>query len=211
MAGWVLQLPLLLGLAAVGVRLRRPVDAVRRGLVGVLAAACVFAVLVVVGRALWPVAADLLDVAGSALLAAALTAAVLQRRLPGVEVIVHHAFVYSVLTALIALAYVGVVVAVGGLGEDLPEYGVGVVTAVIALCVLPLRGHLQRLLNRAMYGEARDLGAAVRRLTDTVGDATSLDEVTAGLARATAASLRACFVEVEVDGRRIASWHPGHR
>ncbi len=208
MSSWVLQLPLLLGLAAVGVRLLQPVDEVRRGLVGVLAAASVFALLVVVGRALWPAASDVLDVCGSVLLAAALTSAVLQRRVPGIEVVVHQAFVYSVLTALIALAYIGVVAAGGGLGQDLPSYGVGVVTAVIALCLLPLRRQLQGMLDRAMYGEARDLGAAVRRLADTVGDATSLDEAAAGLARATAASLRATYVEVEVEGRRVSHGAP---
>ena len=78
-------------------------------------------------------------------------------------------------------------------------------TAVIALCLLPLREQLQGMLDRAMYGEARDLGAAVRRLADTVGDATSLDEAAAGLARATAASLRATYVEVEVEGVRPAT------
>ena len=165
-----------------------------------LAAAAVFALLVVLGRALWPTAAGLLDVAGSALLAAALTSAVLRRRLHGVDVVVHHAFVYAVLTGLIGLGYVGVVAAVGALGEELPAYGAGVVTAAIALALLPLRGHLQRLLDRAMYGETHDVGAAIRRLTDSVGTAGSLADVTAGLARAVAASLRAAHVRIEADG-----------
>lgn len=197
---WLLQAPLLLGMLAVAVRLRSR-DADQRGrLIGVLAAAAVFALLVVLGRALWPTAAGLLDVAGSALLAAALTSAVLRRRLHGVDVVVHHAFVYAVLTGLIGLGYVGVVAAVGTLGEELPAYGVGVVTAVIALVLLPLRGHLQRLLSRAMYGETHDVGAAIRRLTDSVGTASSLDDVTAGLARAVAKSLRAAYVRIEADG-----------
>jgi two-component system NarL family sensor kinase len=198
-SAWALQAPLLLGVAAVAARLRGRDTDQRGRLVGVLAAAAVFVLLVVLGRALWPAAADVLDVAGSALLAAALTSAVLRRRLHGVDVVVHHAFVYGVLTGLIGLAYVGVVAAVGDLGADLPDYGVGVVTAAIALALLPVRGVLQRLLDRALYGDTRDVGAAIRRLTDTVGGASSLDEVTAGLARATAASLRAVHVVVEVD------------
>lgn len=114
-----------------------------------------------VGRALWPAAATVLDLVGSALLAAALTSAILRRRLPGVDVVVHHAFVYAVLTALIALGSVAVVVVGGRLGQDLPAYGVGVATGAIALALLPLRGLLQRLLERAMFGEAREPGAAV--------------------------------------------------
>lgn len=206
---WVLQLPLLLGIVALAVRLRRPADDERRRLVDVLAAAAAFIILVVVGRVLWPAAADVLDVVGSALLAAALTAAILRRRVPGVDVVVHHTFVYSVLTALIALGYVGVVAAAGGLGQDLPAYGVGLVTAAIALSLLPLRGLLQRVIDRAMYGEAREPGAAVRRLTETVGDATSLDGVVSGLARATATSLRAAHVEVEVEGVRAVHGRGG--
>ncbi len=207
---WLLQLPLLLGIVAVAVRLRRPADDERRRLVDVLAAAAAFTVLIVVGRALWPAAADVLDVAGSALLAAALTSAILRRRVAGVDGVVQHTFVYAVLTALIALGYVGVVAVAGGLGQDLPAYGVGLVTGAIALSLLPLRGLLQRLLDRAMYGEARQPGAAARRLAQTVGDATSLEGVVDGLARATSTSLRAAQVEVQVEGVRAIHGQGGY-
>jgi two-component system NarL family sensor kinase len=198
--GWLLQLPLLLAVAAIVVRLRRPEQ--RRGLVGVLAAAAVFGVLVVGGRALWPAAADLFDVVGSALLATALTAAVLRKRLHEVDVVIHHAFVYATLTALIAGGYVAVVAVLGAQGADLPPLGLGVVSAVLALCLMPLRARLQRLLDLAMYGDTRRPHAAVRRLAESVGDATTLDVVVNGLARTTAASLRAPWVEVEVEGHR---------
>ena len=101
------------------------------------------------------------------------------------------------LTALIALGYAGTVAVVGSLVSPV---GAGVVTGVVALAVLPLRGLLQRAVEKAMYGEARRPHAAVRRLTDTVGNAMTLDDVAAGLARATAASLRATWSEVTVDG-----------
>jgi signal transduction histidine kinase len=197
---WLLQAPLLLGVAAVAVRLRRPTE--RSRLVGVLAAAVVFGLLVVGGRAVWPAAADVFDVVGSALLAAALTAAVLRKRLHEVDVVIHHAFVYSVLTGLIAVGYVAVLALLGSRGADLPPLGVGVVTAVLALLLMPLRERLQRLLDLAMYGDTRRPHVAVRRLADTVSDATTLEAVLNGLARTTAASLRAAWVEVEVEGHR---------
>jgi two-component system NarL family sensor kinase len=203
---WLLQLPLLLAVAAIVVRLRRPEQ--RRGLVVVLAAAVVFGLLVVGGRALWPAAADLLDVVGSALLATALTAAVLRKRLHEVDVVIHHAFVYAVLTGAIAGGYVAVAAVLGSQGADRPALGVGVVTAVLALCMMPLRDRLQRLLDLAMYGDTRRPHAAVRRLADTVGDATTLDVVVTGLARTIAASLRAPWVEVEVEGLRGAHGAP---
>lgn len=197
---WLLQLPLLLGIAALAVRLRKPAE--RSRLTSVLAAAVVFGLLVVAGRALWPVAADVFDVIGSALLAIALTAAVLRKRLHEVDLVIHHAFVYSVLTGLIAIGYVAVVALLGSRGADLPPLGVGVVTALLALCLMPLRTRLQRLLDLAMHGDSRHPHVAVRRLTDTVSDATTLKAVVDGLARTTAASLRASWVEVEVDGLR---------
>lgn len=195
---WLLQAPLLLGVAAVAVRLRRPTE--RSRLAGVLAAAVVFGLMVVAGRALWPAAADLLDVIGSALLAAALTAAVLRKRLHEVDLVIHHAFVYSALTGLIAGAYVAVVALLGSRSAELPPLGVGVVTAALALLLMPLRERLQRLLDRAMYGDTRRPHVAVRRLADTVSGATTLEAVVDGLARTTAASLRAPWVKVEVEG-----------
>ena len=197
---WLLQAPLLLGVAAVAVRLRRPAE--RSRLAGVLAAAVVFGLLVVAGRALWPSAADLFDIVGSALLATTLTAAVLRKRLHEVDVIVHHAFVYSVLTGLIAGGYVVVVALLGSRSGGLSPLGVGMVTAVLALLLMPLRKRLQRLLDLAMYGDTRRPHVAVRRLAETVSDATTLEAVVNGLARTTAASLRAPWVVVEVEGHR---------
>ena len=203
---WLLQVPLLLGVAAVAVRIRRPAE--RSRVIGVLAAAVVFGLLVVGGRALWPAAADVLDVLGSALLAAALTTAVLRKRIHEVDVAIHHAFVYSVLTGLIAGGYVAVVALLGSRGADLPPLGVGVVTALLALCLMPLRKRLQRLLDLAMYGDTRRPHIAVRRLADSVGEATTLDAVVTGLARTTAASLRAPWVRVDVEGHHAEHGTP---
>jgi two-component system NarL family sensor kinase len=191
---WVLQAPMLLAVVAVVDRLRRSPDGERHRLVSVLMAAVVFVLLVVGGGYLWPVASDVLDVAGSAMLAAAVTAAVLRRRMREVEVVVSHAFVHGVLTVVIALGYVATVAVVGRFGAS--TTGIGLVTGVIALALLPLRGLMQRAVDRVMYGDTRRPHAALRRLTDSVGEATTLDAVMVGLAQATAASLRASWVEV---------------
>ena len=163
---WLLQVPLLAGIAAIGVRLRHPTGDERRRLVSVLAATAVFVLLVVVGRGLWPTAAAVLDVLGSALLALALTSAVLRRRMHDVDVVVGRAFVYAVLTALIALVYLAAVAAAGAVGQELPPLGIGLLTGLAALALLPLRGRLQRALDRALYGAARDPRVAVARLTE---------------------------------------------
>ncbi len=68
---WLLQLPFLAAVAAVVVRLREGEDRAR--LAGVLWAAAGFVAATVAGRALWPGAADVLDVLGATLLGAGLT------------------------------------------------------------------------------------------------------------------------------------------
>ncbi len=68
---WILQAPLLLGVAAVAVRMRRTED--RRRLAFLTLATAVFVLLVVTGHAWWPASTDILDVLGALLFAAALT------------------------------------------------------------------------------------------------------------------------------------------
>ena len=74
---WVLQVPFLLVVAAICVRLRRPGERAR--LAGVLGGAAGFAVLAVAGRLLWPGAADALDVLGAALFGIGLTSTLLHQ------------------------------------------------------------------------------------------------------------------------------------
>lgn len=77
---WVLQLPFLLPVAAIAVRLRRPRDRAR--LAGVLWAAAGFAVLAVLGHVVWDSASDVLDALGAMVLGAGVTATLLRRPEP---------------------------------------------------------------------------------------------------------------------------------
>jgi signal transduction histidine kinase len=196
----VLQLPLLLVPVALAVRLRRAGDDERPGIAGILLAATVFVILVVTGHALWPAVAELLDVLGSILLAAALVSAVLRRRIQEIDVVVHAAFVYALLTALIAGAYVAATSAAASLGSDLPPFGAGVVAAAVALALLPLRGRLQRWVERLLHGDRGDHRAALRRLADSAYEAPSVDEVLTELATTVAISLRVPWAGVAVPG-----------
>ena len=184
----------------------------RRRLVSMLGAVVLFAFsqfLSETAEGYSRVAADGLDVVGAIVLGAGLTAAVLRRRMHEVDVVIHHGLLYGVLTLTIAGVYVGLVAVFGALGQDLPPFGIGLVAGTVALVLLPLRGVLQRLLGRALYGDVRDPRAAVRRLTETVTEATTLDAVVDGLARATRTSLRAAAVTVEVQGRVAQIGTPG--
>jgi DNA-binding CsgD family transcriptional regulator len=80
---WLLQLPLLVAVGAIVVRLRRRAD--RAGLQGVLGGAIGFAVLTAAGHTLLPAAADALDVLGALVLGVGLTATLMHRPVPAVE------------------------------------------------------------------------------------------------------------------------------
>lgn len=202
----VLQVPLLLALFAFAARARRSEPEERARVVGVLLAAGVFTVLVVVGRLLWPAASDVFDVAASALLAAVLTAAVLRRRLQEVAVVVHHAVVLGTLTLLIAGGYVGLSALAGSAGQDLPAFAAGLLAAVVALAVQPLRGRLQRSVDRLLRGDGRDPYVALQRLADRTHDASTVGAVLAELAETVRLSLRVPWARAEsADGRGAES------
>jgi len=196
----LLSAPMLLVVAGFWVRVRRNRDQ-RRPLVDVVLLAAVFVVVSVVGHAAWPGGADVLDVVGAAVLGAGVTAAVLRGRLPGLEVAVHHSVLYAVLTLLVASAYVAVVAVLAASDVSLPPWGQGILTGVIALTVLPVRGWLQAGLDRALYGDRRDPYAAVRRLDDRLSGSTSSADVLDGLATSAAGALRLPWVAVEMRAR----------
>ncbi len=205
-AVWLLQLPLLLAVGAMVSRLRRRREGEREPLVALLLALVTFVVVVLAGRALWEPVADVVDVLASLLLASVLVAAVLRSHLDGVVVVVRHAFVHVALGAVVALAYVVVVGLIVSAGPQVSRFGAGVVAALAALAVLPLRSRLQDSVDRLMHGDRRDPFAAVSRLADSAHRAPSLEAVLARVASSVAASSR--VPEVRVTAFGAAAQHP---
>ncbi len=194
----VLQLPLLLVPVAFWHRWRLAGPDQRPRLASLLVAAVVFVAVVVLGHLGWPAAADLLDVAASVLLITVLVRTALGR--DGVEVVVHRTAVWVALTLLIAGGYVAVTAAAAAAGAQLPPLGAGAVAAVLALALLPVRGALQRLMERLLYGDRDDPLNAVSTLAATAHGAGSGAEVAQEVAAAVARSLRVPWVEVSTAG-----------
>jgi two-component system NarL family sensor kinase len=201
----LLQVPLVLCLVAYVVRLRRAGPDERVRVVGVLLAASTFVLLVVLGHAWWPQAADTLDVVAGGLLAAQLTATVLGRRPHTVAAVVRQTFVHTVLVSVVAGLAVLVATVLRLLGQDLPEFGVAVIAGGTALAVQPLRTRLAELVDRLLYGDLRDPYLALQRLAEQTHAAPSVDAVLTGVAATVAASLRVPWTEVEAGGHRD-SW-----
>lgn len=187
-AAWfLLQLPLLICLAAYVVRLRGATPPERARTVTVLLAASTMVLLVVLGHLWWPPAAEALDVLAAAVLATALTATVLGRRPRTVAALVRESLVLTVLAALVG----GVAALVVRLaGAELSAFGTGALVGALAFAAHPLRVRLQRLVDRLMHGDLADPYLALQRLAERTHHAPSVEEVLEGLAASAAASLR---------------------
>src|SRR5206468_6301728 len=81
--------------------------------------------------------------------------AILKYRLYDIDVVINKTLVYGSLAAFITAVYVAIVVGIGtaiGQGER-PNLGLSILaTAVVALAFQPVKGRVQRLANRLVYG-----------------------------------------------------------
>ena len=202
----LLTLPLLVGLVAVGVRLRRPESVDRAGVVSILVSIAMFVLLVTVPGLVWPDARLWFRLAGAAVLTGAILAAVVRGHFDRIQVVVSHALIYGALTVTVMLAYAFLVAAAARNGYPSPI--AELMTAGVAALLLPARGLLQSWLRRAMYGDRGKPARAMRRLSESLSDADSLDAIAAGLARSLQASLRARWTQTEVDEHAGAAGDP---
>jgi signal transduction histidine kinase len=204
---WLLQLPMLLVPVALAHRVVRAAPDQRPRLVTLMLASAIFAAMLVVGHLLWPATADLLDVLGSVLLVAVVTTTVLGPRRE-IELVVHHAVVFAVLTLTVTGLYVAATALAAAAGADLPPAGAGLLAALAAVALLPVRARLLDLVGRLLYGDRRDPYAALTRLASSTHRVRTAEEAVREVATSVAASLRVPYVRVEVAG---AATELGHR
>lgn len=112
----------------------------------------------------------------------------------------HRAVVFSLLTLAIAGVYVLIVTLGASLGRELPSFGSGIVAAVAAMTVLPLRNRLQDVVGRFLYGDRGQPYEAIQQLAKRTHDASNVETVLCELAATVGASLRVPWVHVEVEG-----------
>lgn len=140
----------------------------------------------------------------------AIGAALLQRRLYDIQLVVSRTLTYVLLSGAVATLYALTVALVGALLQDsdaawLPWAAAGVVAAAF----LPIRDALQRAVNRLTYGQwsqpAEVLAESGRRLADATDVSNLLDT----LVRQLGEGLRLERVEiVDVHGRALARQGP---
>jgi len=91
--------------------------------------------------------------------------AILRYRLYDIDLLINRTLVYGALSACVVGIYVLAVVGLGVLFQARGNLGVSLIaTGVVAVLFQPLRGRLQRGINRLMYGERDDPHAVTSRL-----------------------------------------------
>ncbi|WP_433783087.1 sensor histidine kinase [Actinomycetospora sp. CA-101289] len=187
---------LLLTAAVVGlvVRYRRGDEQRRRQLLW-LVLALVLVIVVLVPWGLFD-AGPILQLLAIALVPAAMTVAVLRHQLLDIRLVLSRTVAYALLT----VGVVGVYLALVAVGDVLLRREGGLGTSVLATLVIavgfnPVRVRLQRLVDRALYGDRSDPVRALSRLGDGLRTGTP-DDVLVAVAEA----LRLPWVAVRRDG-----------
>jgi two-component system NarL family sensor kinase len=91
--------------------------------------------------------------------------AILRYKLYDIDLLINRTLVYGALSALVVGTYVLAVVTLGAIFQARGNLAVSLVaTALVAVLFQPLRGRLQRGVNRLMYGERDDPSIVTSRL-----------------------------------------------
>jgi signal transduction histidine kinase len=91
--------------------------------------------------------------------------AIVRYHLYDINVVINRTLVYGALSACVVGIYVLAVVALGTLFQAQSNLAVSLLaTGLVAVLFQPLRGRLQRVVNRLMYGERDDPYAVISRL-----------------------------------------------
>ncbi|MGY1986535.1 sensor histidine kinase [Blastococcus sp. SYSU DS0669] len=193
----VVVLAALLGIASLVLRLRRASGQERDHVVLVAAGAVATLALLVAGWFL-PVASAAFVAAAMVPLPAAITYAMVRRRLWDLDVVVNRALVYGALSVLTLAAYGGLLAVLTGLAQRVTEDWDLLLFVLAAMVVQPLKDRVQRTVNRLLYGQADEPHAGVSRLAERLASASSPSAVLPTVVDVVARTLRLPYAELRV-------------
>jgi signal transduction histidine kinase len=137
--------------------------------------------------------------------------AIVRYHLYDIDAVINRTLVYGTLTACVVGIYVLAVVALGALFQTQGNLAVSLsATGFVAVVFQPLRGRLQRGVNRLMYGERDDPYAVVsrlgKRLETTLAPDTVLPTVVETIAQALKLPYAAILLKEEYGYTTAASY-----
>ena len=135
-------------------------------------------------------------------LGVALTCAVLRYRLFSIDSILHRSLVYGLLTVLVVGVYAAIVVGAGALFQAQGHMALSLLaTVIIAVLFAPLRDHLQRAVNRLLYGERDDPYQVLTRLGQQVEASLAPGDILPAIASTMREALRLPYVAITLAGK----------
>jgi signal transduction histidine kinase len=194
---------LALVLASLVARYRRGGDVERRQLLWLVLAVVV--VLVYAGVA-WGIfgAGPVLGLLVIPLIPAAVTIAILRYQLLDIRLVLSRTLVYGILTTAAAGVYVGLVALLDVLVRSRVSLGTAIAASiVIAIGFNPARVRLQRLIDRALYGDRRDPVRAVSLIGERLAGTGAIG--LPGVLEALCDSLRLPFAAVRFGAGEVAA------
>jgi len=119
-------------------------------------------------------AGPVLQLLAIALVPAAMTIAVLRHQLLDIRLVLSRTVLYVVLTAGVIGAYLGLVTVADSLLRQGPGTSI-LATLIVAVAFNPVRVRLQRVVDRALYGDRSDPVRALSRMGDQLSAGTDAD------------------------------------
>ena len=134
----------------------------------------------------------------SAVFAIGIGISILRYRLWDIDILINRTLVYGALTVTVIGIYV---IVVGALGTAIQGSGNLLLsilaTGLVAVFVQPLRDHLQRSVNRMMYGERDDPVTVLSQLGQRLEGTLAPDAILPSLVETVAKTLRLPYVAIE--------------
>jgi signal transduction histidine kinase len=138
------------------------------------------------------------------LLPVAIAFSIFRYRLWDVDLIINRTLVYGGLTLLVISAYIILVGLLGVLIQ--PEENIilsALVIGLIAILFHPLRQHMQKTINRFMYGDRDDPATVLSRLSERLASTTVPGETLSNVVEIIAQTLKLPYVAIkQEDGER---------